>query len=117
LVQVDEVGGIGGLLVSWSAVSGDEGQVVVECCVVVPGAAVGPQVEVVDVAKDLEPLFTAANRTLGETALPFYDELITDETIPSASFLWYRRQDCIAYLATDPKHDTSGTVERLLRPS
>jgi hypothetical protein len=70
-----------------------------------------------DEVHEIEPLFKATNRTLGEAALHFYDELIADETIPDASFLWYRLQDCIAYLATDPKHDTSGTVEQLLRDS
>jgi hypothetical protein len=59
-------------------------------------------------AHELTPLFRALNRCAGDDAARVYDSMIGDASIPSAPFLWYRKQELIA--AQPPELDT---VERV----
>jgi hypothetical protein len=49
-----------------------------------------------DDVHELAPLFRALERCSGETALEVYNDLIEDPIIPSAAFLWYRKQQFVA---------------------
>jgi hypothetical protein len=49
-----------------------------------------------DEVHDLSPMFGALNRCAGDDAARAYDSMIEDASIPSAPFLWYRKQELIA---------------------
>ena len=55
-------------------------------------------------AHELTPLFRALNRCAGDDAAHVYDSMIGDASIPSAPFLWYRKQELIA--SQPPELDT-----------
>ncbi len=63
-------------------------------------------------AHELTPLFRALNRCAGEDAARVYDSMIDDASIPSAPFLWYRKQELIA--AQPPKLDTVDRVTQTI---
>ena len=59
-------------------------------------------------AHELTPLFRALNRCAGDDAARVYDSMIDDTSIPSAPFLWYRKQELIA--SQPPELDTLALV-------
>jgi hypothetical protein len=66
-----------------------------------------------DQPHELGPLFKALNRCLGEAALEIYDDLIADDHIPDAPFLWYQRQDCATALAAMSQQNILTIAQRL----